>query len=268
LGPVGRILVGPHLARAKVAAAINDEFGKRAWEELWEGIPHDLAGTWLGVLVSTRGDAGLHGLARGLARRWRFFHPELRQALMERADSSKRTPAEEKVELIQIGLLLALQAMKKPQMVRIGKKWIVDEEGRKTLVAPHHLRADLAVSWFSDKAIAEATSILVDERGLRKHPEEPDTIPFEESIHLTTVIGPDSLATMVDTADAATKELRALLESVTPRQREILEALHFSLGSGATFPEAKAEAADALTIGVDAIEMALSRIRHRTRPPK
>jgi hypothetical protein len=108
-------------------------------------------------------DAHLSALAEGLAARWRPYGHAERVALRDRAQANERSIDEEKVDLARVGLLLAATDLDRPQTIRLGTRWVVDDEGRKVEIPPSELMFGHAIRWYASAAKAAMTAVLLDE---------------------------------------------------------------------------------------------------------
>jgi len=105
---------------------------------------------------------GVETLARGLARNWKLHDPSFRNRLAECAEVSGLTPEDQKWHLAQEGFLLAVADMDRVQTIRLGKKWVKDETGRKALLAPSDLVWRELERWLANASRKAAEAVLGD----------------------------------------------------------------------------------------------------------
>ena len=132
---------------------------------------------------STR-DEDLEVLAGKL--RWRFHKGSPPPALMARAERAGLSLREELVKLSKTGLLLASDAMNVPQGIRLGEKWVVDDEGKIAVIRPDELTFPKRLQWFSAAARAAAKATWEDQNwpqpsGVAIPPE--NLAPLEGAVH-------------------------------------------------------------------------------------
>ncbi len=75
--------------------------------------------------------------------------------LIERAQAEGRSMAAIKAEEVHIAVVLALGEKHERQAVHLGRGrgWIKDENGKKQLLAPEHLSAEVFLQWLTRRAI-------------------------------------------------------------------------------------------------------------------
>lgn len=137
-------------------------------------------------------NAHLDVLAKGLATRWRPYGQAARIALRDRALANDQSVDEEKVDLARVGLLLAATDLDRPQTIRLGTRWVVDDAGRQVEIPPSELMFGWAIRWYASAAKAAMSATLLDEPWPRPA-EDGDslahgqTVPLDEAIHIADV---------------------------------------------------------------------------------
>ena len=142
-------------------------------------------------------EAATWRLADGLARGWRVHDPAARRALRALPPGDARAQA--KRDAAVRGLLLALADGDRPQRVRLGARWVVDDAGRPQLIAPSELTLWAYLQWLRGAAIRAAEAVLAD----RPWPAEgdargaPEYVPLEEAVLAREVTDGPTFADLV-----------------------------------------------------------------------
>ena len=222
------------MSRAElVVKAMDAVFGDNLRLGLPEGISPSLAVSWwIALLIKGGESAELDRLAAGIASKWRTFgrgrREVARQALQERARDNGWSLDVERVNLARIGLVLAGRDLRREQTIRIGKRWIVDEEDHPAKVKPYDLLADYAIRWLAASAKAAATATLLDEPWPKES--QPKSVRLDQTVALSDVTGGDSLQSLLDDSIAAlldsSREVTQINAAATEKDREVLDLLN------------------------------------------
>jgi hypothetical protein len=244
-------------------------------------------------------EAASDRVVQHIAAQWRVFGPRDEHALRQVSERAKLPEVAIKLDAVRVGLVLALEGSYARQKVRIGRAWLRDYGGRRLLIeagryrdvdseeagtweappppfaicAPATLPLVHFEAWVRHTTIKEATAWLVDRAkdATRERPRRPGVPGPKRPRNRVEFLSLDQL--MLDTAVqldavAAIGQPEAdrwaeLLETVTPRQREMLERLNALMKHGLALAEAKQVVATVMNVGVGAIDTAFTRIRAR-----
>jgi len=207
----------------------------------------------------------LHRLAGPLAVRWHVYDPAARAALAERAEQvgglevAKRSAA-------ATGLVLAAADAHRPQAVKLGRRWVVGDDGRKAVLRPlEDLAPEHAIRWLRARAMDAAEAVVLDApwpRPAEPSGREPELVPVEFAVHVADVTGPGLLALVeADDGEDPIEAWAGYYQRATPAQRRILDALLDAVRAGHSVAEARAVAAERLGISPATLRVQLHRLR-------
>lgn len=294
-------MTGARTPTDKFVEAVAREMEWRVDREFGLGAFQELGRSWLAVFLrrpKTR-EADLKCLAARLARRWRLYTAD-RRHLRERAGQNGRSPQDEKVELLRIGLREAASMLATYQTMRLGAsawlpeeqcdewstdeagrpivprkiahlpsirvvlgrgKWVTDERRRQVEIRPDSLSPGVKLVWYASAAIREARAAL--RRGSEEEtPRELVTLPDARRL-------PDPSASALDTLVAAEeaqkvrRRVARLFEVASPAQEKILAGILKQLNAGRTPAEAKAAVAKTLGIAPATLRVQLRRLTRK-----
>jgi hypothetical protein len=234
------------------------EFGQRLDAEL--GAPGARLHLWAliedGASDQIRQEA-MEGLAAVLVERWWVPEgSEEQECLRRRArDSSGRRRA--KLDCLRVGLLTAAADVGRRQTIRVGRRWITDEDRRKAKVRPLDLDVYTFTYWFRKQALAASSAHL---KG-SPFPTEPgrdaltagELVPLDDSLLLCDGRGVPTEA-WID----ACREVDRAYSCASPRQLEILDLLRDEHDGR--------EIAARLGIAESTVRVQLARLRRRVKP--
>ena len=196
----------------------------------------------------------LLGLAWALAREWRV-RPDDRPALDGYAAEHDSDREGAKTHLLMRSVLLVQAARQMPTTVRIGRHWITDTVGRKMKMDPIALEYTTFLRWFVGRSLRTARHLL---REYKATATDPIPIPADVA---ETIGALDSLVALEDTDTAS--EIDRLRELASPRQTQILDALHAAIRDGAEPEEARQIAAAQLGMNPSTLRTQLERLRKK-----
>lgn len=180
-----------------------------------------------GLRIAQNKEAHIDDLAGRLVAGWRLYTPEDRVRLTDRASANGRTREEEKHHLARLGLYEAHGDQDRPQTVRVGLKWITDDEGRQVAVTPSRINwITSEVYWLPNAAKAAALAALRDDPfpGVDALTIDlSDTLPLDDALLLS---GPlrDPLSDLIH--HERREEIRAFMDvaPLTDAERDLLVA--------------------------------------------
>jgi hypothetical protein len=162
-------------------------------------------------------------------------------------------------------LLLVSLEIQNPQGIRLGKRWVTDQQGKISQVSPF-ADVDLRVfdRWFFTQVYAAAASIVLGEPYPK--PRTPSVkLLLRSQDALERLVAPESpgareqarLTTLLHGEENTGDRLQDLLASASPREKELL--LLLSQGFS------REEAAHAMGISVTTLRVFLHRLRRKSR---
>ena len=167
---------------------------------------------------------------------WAIRKDPERRALRRYAADRTISQDQAKEELLRTGATLVLARWTEAQTHRFGKLWATDDVGEKALIVPQDLGWLDGWTWFADEVRKAARASLLDEQypalGTgdvldRQEGDKSVTIPLDLERDATAYPDGgegDPLATFLVEEERIETEvrLRAAVERVTPRQRQLL----------------------------------------------
>lgn len=215
--------------------------------------------------------------AETLAGRWKLHEPRHEKALACVADRWECSPAEAKLRLAWVGLLVAMASAGDPWSGRIGS----GKGSGKVDAVPKEAGVIGQLKWLSQEALGCAMRALEDEDERVSRPEREVAWPSDPETGEALDRPSQVLVTRgeqvvyepchhaeeaIVAADSARERLADIYEAARGKEPEKLEALLLYLRSGCDFTEARRRAAEDLGVNENAIDLTLSRLRKRLGP--